>query len=57
MYYTLAINKLLNDWELRISLAKKSRERCRLSPISPNVSAQSRAFISGRSKRVHGMVT
>ena len=33
-----------------------SRDRCRLSRSLPDVLAQSRAFISGRSK-VHGMVT
>ena len=46
---------IINDYGLRISLAKEVERQMSIVTQLPNVAAQSRAFISGRSK-VHGML-
>ena len=46
---------IINDYGLRISLAKEVERQMSIVTQLPDVSAQSRAFISGRSK-VHCMV-
>ena len=43
---------LSSPWVMETPLADKSMDRCQLPTLLPNVSAQSRAFISGRSKHM-----
>ena len=55
-FENLCVARCKHDYGLRTSLAKELEGQMSIVTQLPDISAQSRAFISGRSK-VHGIVT
>ena len=50
-FENLCVARCRHDWSLRTSLAKESEGQMSIVSKLPDVLAQSRAFISGRSKK------